>query len=46
LEGCNEEIGDLCCIAFKPVKKRWNIRHNRINRKCGSLKTQWEFQPW
>jgi hypothetical protein len=21
LEGCSEEIGDLCCIAFKPVKK-------------------------
>jgi hypothetical protein len=21
LEGCNEEIGGLCCIAFKPVKK-------------------------
>jgi hypothetical protein len=21
LEGCNEEIGGLCCIAFKPLKK-------------------------
>ena len=21
MEGCNEEIGGLCCIAFKPVKK-------------------------
>jgi hypothetical protein len=21
LEGCNEEIGGLCCIAFKSVKK-------------------------
>ena len=21
LEGCNEEIGGLCCIAFKPIIK-------------------------
>ena len=21
MEGCSEEIGGLCCIAFKPVKK-------------------------
>ena len=21
MEGCNEEIGGLCCLAFKPVKK-------------------------
>ena len=21
MDGCNEEIGGLCCIAFKPLKK-------------------------
>ena len=45
--GCSEEIGGLCCIAFKPVKNDGAVildtTYQQDVKKCGSLTIQWEL---
>ena len=49
LGGCSEEIGGLCCVAFKPVKKDGAVildtTYQQDVKKCGSLKIQWNSNP-